>query len=296
MQPKVFIIILNYNGWEDTRECINSLEKLSYKNFEVIIVDNGSKQKIRITTKRFKTIQFFNKENLGFAGGNNVGIKYALQNNADYILLLNNDTKVISEFLRKLVEIGENNSNFGILGSLIFKFGSNKIHFGGGKINWLYTKATHKQNLKLKVKNLKFIETDYITGAGMLIKKQVIDKIGLMPEKYFLYFEDVDWCIQAQKENYKCILVPESRIYHKVSASTKQGSFSYIYYHTRNGFLLAKRNAPGLLKTLAYLSSFLIFIKQVIKLVLFPSKKKWAKATMLGIRDFYKGKFGCLNK
>lgn len=262
--PKVFIIILHYKNWNDTNECLASLDKLEYNNFEKIVIDND-------------------KNNRGFAGGNNIGIKQALEKNTDYVLLLNNDTIVEPDFLKKLIEKGESNEKNGILGPVIYEHNSKKIHFAGGKINWLYTKGIHKTK--------EVLETDYITGCCMLIKRKVIEEIGLMLEDYFLYFEDVDYCLKARKRGFKCIVVPKSKIWHKVSQSALQGSFSYIYYHTRNGLLLSKRNALFFIKILAYLNSFLIYIKQIIKLIFFP-KNKWSKPIIKGIRDFYRKRFG----
>lgn len=271
MAPKVFIIVLHYKNWKDTRECLKSLEKINYDNFEIEVPDND-------------------KKNLGFAGGNNVGIKHALDCNADYVLLLNNDTITEPNFLKELIKAGESDNKIGILGPLIYEYPSKKIHFAGGKINWLYTKGTHIREIRNGKQEIK--ETDYITGCCMLIKRKVIEKIGLMPEKYFLYFEDVEWCLKAQKQGFKCVVVVKSKIWHKVSQATSEGSFSYIYYHTRNGLLLSKRNAPFFIKNLTYLNSFLIYLKQIIKLIIFPKRKNWSKAIMKGIDDFYKGNFG----
>lgn len=252
MSPKVFIIVLHYKNWEETNECLKSLKDLDYDNFKTIVVDND-------------------KENKGFAGGNNIGIKQALKQKADYILLLNNDTIADKNFLKELIRIGESNEKIGILGPI------------GGKINWLYTKGIHiTKNNEQRTMN-----SDYISGACMLVKREVIEKIGLMPEDYFLYFEDVDWCLRSRGTGYKCVLVPSSKIWHKVSSSAKAESFSYIYYHFRNGLLLTKRHAPFFIKLLAYFVSFLVYVKQLIK-----SPDKWTKAIKSGIRDFYKGRFG----
>ncbi len=266
--PKVFIIVLHYKHWEDTNRCLESLKNLDYNNYEIVVINND-------------------KQNRGFAGGNNIGIKQGLNKQADYILLLNNDTVVEPEFVKKLIAVGEHNSKFGILGPVIYEYNSKKIHFAGGKVNWLYTKGIHQQ----KIDKQKPIKVDYITGACLLIKREVIHKIGLMPEKYFLYLEDVDWCLRAQKAGYSCVLVPDSKISHKVSSSTKAGSFSYIYYHFRNGLLLAKQHAPFFIKILAYLWSLIILLKQLPKLLI-SSKKKWAKAIIKGVKGFYTGKFG----
>lgn len=292
--PKVFIIILHYHSIEDTQECLKSLEKLDYDNFEVVVVDNGTEEKPKFQSSNFKLRQIFNKENLGFAGGNNIGIEYALEQGADYVLLLNNDTVVEPVFLKELVKVGESNERIGIIGPVIYKYKSNKVHFAGGKVNWLHTKGEHIRDAKYKIQ-----DTDYITGACMLVKRQVIKKIGLMPEDYFLYLEDVDWCLKAHRKGFKCIVVSTSRIWHKVSQSASEGSFSYIYYHFRNGLLLSSRNTSFFIKILAYLNSFLIYIKQLIKLIISPNppageagKRKWARAIMKGIGDFYRGKFG----
>ena len=177
--------------------------------------------------------------------------------------------------------MGERDDKVGILGPMIYKPGTNEPHFAGGKINWLYTKAEHKAGVE-----------DYITGACFLIKRKVIEKIGLMPEEYFLYFEDAQWCLKARRAGFSCKVVKEARISHSVSKNTQEYSFSYIYYQYRNGLILAKNNAPFLVKIIVYKISFLVYLKQLLKLVFLPSKKQWAKAAMRGIGDFWKGKTG----
>ena len=135
--PKTFILILHYGEQEDTLECLRSLEKLNYPNFEVLVIDNDPSHRLRDLNFSHKISKLVNAENLGFSGGNNVGIKYALEHGADYILLLNNDTVIEPRFLKKLIEAGENNEKIGILGPMIYKHNTNEIHFAGGKINRL---------------------------------------------------------------------------------------------------------------------------------------------------------------
>ncbi|MFH2013880.1 MAG: glycosyltransferase family 2 protein [Patescibacteria group bacterium] len=269
--PKVFIVIVHYSGLKDTKECLKSLEKLDYSNYEIIVIDNSNNQEFN---ERVKTIK--SKKNIGFAGANNLGLKYAMNNNADYILLLNNDTIVDSKFLKKLVE-----SNYDLCSSKIYYHNSKKVWFESGKINLLYTNAKHVSSKK----------TQYISGCCMLIKRQVIEKIGLLNEKYFLYFEDVDYCLKARKMGFKSNVVQDSIIWHKVSQSTKKGSFEHIYYNNRNRFLLCKENANFFIKILVYKISFLIFIKQLIKIV-FNIDRQYSKIILLALTDFYKSKFG----
>jgi len=296
MFPKVFIIIVNWNGNEDTIECLESLKNNDYPNYKVVIVDNGSDKKIEISDSEIKVI--YNKENLGFSGGNNIGIKYALENNADYILLLNNDTIVSNDFLSKMIKFAQKNKQVGIIGPKIYFPNSKKIWFAGGKINWLYNKGTMRgfnqidsgQYDKPEVQN-----TDFITGCCALIKKEVIKKIGLMSEEYFLYYEDTDFSLKARRAGYDCVLIPSAVIWHKGSKSAIAESPSYIYYHIRNGLIMAKKYAPWHIKIFIHLNIILRIKKQFLKYIFMPSKRTWAKYILLGIKDFYSNKKGKLN-
>lgn len=308
--PKAFIILLNWNNWHETQECLESLEKLDYVNAEIVIVDNGSTngdaEKIRqfcLTLKPYILKPLFNDVNLGFAGGNNVGIKYALEHGADYVMLLNNDAVAAPDFLTNLVQAAERDASFGILGSRIYQYGTGEIAFEGGAVNKWLNKAEHivskseirnskfETNSKHKIQNTKFL-VDYITGAAMLVRREVIEKIGRMREEYFLYHEDVDWCLRARKAGYKCVLVPASKVWHKVSVTTKEGSPSYIYYHTRNALMLAKFNGNIIQKAAAYLIGAWILLKQIPKFLFMPSKRIWATSMTRGVLDFYRGKSG----
>lgn len=294
---KVFVILLNWNNWSDTQECLESLEKVGYLNFEVVIVDNNSSEDERGKIRHYGSKAIFNSENLGFAGGNNVGIKYALSHGADYVMLLNNDTIIAPDFLTKLVKASENDKTLGILGSRIYKYGTNEVVFNGGKVNKCLTSAEHTNSTGTvpvefdKDNTQQVAEADYITGAAMLIKREVIELVGLMREDYFLYYEDVDWCLRAIKAEYKCVVVPRSHVWHKVSSTNKEGSSSYIYYHTRNGLMLAKFNGNIFQRAAAYILGFWILLKQIPKFLI-PGKKIWARAMTHGVVDFYKNKYG----
>jgi hypothetical protein len=260
MSPKVFIIILNWNNWPDTLECLESLKNNDYPNYQVVIVDNGSKEKPEAPSPDIKVI--YNKENLGFSGGNNVGIKYALEQGADYVLLLNNDTIVSQDFLGKLVEVGESDGKIGLIGPKIYFYDQPKrIWFAGGQVNWLYNKGEMRGYDEMdngQYDKPEIQETEYLTGCCLLVKREVIEKIGLMPEEYFLYYEDTDWSLAAQRAGFKCVFVPKAKIWHKGSKSSVETSFPYIYYHIRNGLILAQRFAPWYIKPLWMLVGGLI--------------------------------------
>ena len=291
---KVFIILLNWNNWNETRECLASLRKVTYDNFEVIVVDNGSEEEEREKIRSVHTtysIQhtIYSDTNLGFAGGNNVGIRYALERGADYIMLLNNDAIAAPDFLTELVEAAESDPSYGILGSKIYKHGTKGVAFAGGRVNAFLTKGSHTT---YNIQYTTYYPVDYITGAAMLVKREVIEKVGLMREEYFLYYEDVDWCLRARNAGYRCILVPASKAWHKVSATNKEGSPSYIYYHTRNALMLAKLNGNIFQTTIPYFIGAWILCKQIPKFFLMPSKRLWVTSMTRGVLDFYKGKCG----
>ncbi len=269
--PKVSIIILNWNGQKDTIDCLKSLEYLNYPDFEIILVDNGSTDesvsnfKSQIPNFKNKISLIENKENLGFSAGNNAGIKYALGKKTDYVLLLNNDTIVESEFLKELVGVGEQNSQptadqpkaekIGILGPKIYFFDDpQRIWFAGGKFNWI-SGSSHigfgeiddgQYEISKKV--------SFITGCAMLIKKEVFEKIGFLDERFFLYYEDTDFCLRAKKRGFKCVFVPRAKIFHKIplenlknklsGAAGRIGAPSVHYYHHRNVLMLIQNNAP----------------------------------------------------
>ncbi|MBU3924528.1 glycosyltransferase family 2 protein [Patescibacteria group bacterium] len=302
--PKVSIIILNWNGWQDTLECLDSLTKIFYPNYEVIVIDNNStnesaaklkvkSEKLKVEGKNFKLIE--NKENFGFAGGNNPGIKYAVENKSDYVLLLNNDTIVDPDFLEKLVKAGESDQNFGIIGPKIYyESDKNRIWFGGGYFSWLGG-GRHMEYDKIDDKPLDeaIKEVDFMTGCCFLIKREIIEKIGPMNEDFFLYYEDTEWSLRARKNGYKVIYAPSSHIWHKISRSVKPKTNPIVhYYHIRNALLLSKLHAPKIIVGFIYVWSVIKYFKQIVKIIFFPKKKEIAKMIMKGVRDFYAGKFG----
>ena len=278
---------------------MESLEKINYSNYKIILVDNGSQDgSIQKLKKRFGDAEeikiIANQENLGFAGGNNVGMEYAVKEGADAVLLINNDTITDPYFLTGLVKAAEENEHAGVLGSKIYYESEPKrIWSAGGKVNWFLTKGTHIGYDEID--EGQYGETRkcaYLTGCCFLIKKEVIKKIGVLADDYFLYYEDTDYCLRARKAGWDCLYVPTSKIWHKISRSSKPGSSSYIYYHTRNGLTMARRNGSLLIKFLTYPNCLFLFLKQIVKYIFMPAKRKWAIAVLEGERDFLLGKMG----
>lgn len=293
--PLVYIILLNYNGYKDTIECINSLEKISYKNYKIVIVDNASTDGSEDILKNEFPHHIFIQtgSNLGFAGGNNVGIKYALENGADYILLLNNDTVVEPNFLEPLVEYADKDNKVGIVGGKInYYHNRNKIWSAGGKVN-LFTGSTYHFGLNKNNSDYinKFNKVKFLTGCVQLIKKDLINDIGFLDEDYFLYYEDTDYCTRAVKNGWKLVYIPNSIIYHKVSSSTKKSSPIQLYYLTRNRMLFISKNSNNKLAKIIF-NCYWIIVSILRYIRKFFLKDKNRVYIYLGIKDYYLKNFG----
>jgi len=291
--PEVDIVILNWNGWRDTVECLASLNEIDYSNTRIIIVDNNStddsvkeimkyaEEKLKVGSpslidlekdrslavdssrrgiencrkhqipnespaERFLIIR--SKVNLGFAEGNNVAIRYALKkHSADYVLMLNNDVVVDRDFLKELVRIAGTSGEIGIVGSTIYYYDMpDVINFAGEDITLWKAKGTRYTN------HVPFPQqTDKVDGACMLIKRDVFQKVGLLDNNFFMYWEETDFCQRAKKKGYKVVYVPASRIWHKIAASIGGlNSHNRLFYLSRNRFLFVKKNVKGLKKIL----------------------------------------------
>ncbi len=254
--PKVYVIVLNYNGGNLIENCLKKLERVDYSNLTILVVDNNSiDNSIKNIEKKFLQLKIIkNEENVGFSGGNNVGIKYALKNGADYVLLLNQDTEVKSNFLTELIKEAEKDSQLGLLSPLIFWKKTNRIWFSGGKINWFKMKTFHKTDL---IQGECF-ETSFLTGCSLLIKRSVLEKIGLLSEDFFLYWEDVDYSIRAQKAGFKIKVISKSVIRHfEVSAELNKNK---IYWLVLSGLIFFEKNAIWSLKLWLY---FFIKIRKI---------------------------------
>lgn len=290
MNRMVYIIILNWNGWQDSTECIESCRKLSYSNFRILIVDNGSTDGSEsILRERFPELEIIQTgANLGFAGGNNVGIRYALEHGADYVWLLNNDTIADPDALTQLVNVAGSDGRIGIVGSKIFYHTKqDKLWFAGGI--WRSTKsyATHRGlNEDDSGQYDEICGVDFITGCSLLVKAAVIEDIGFMNEDYFLYWEDVDWNALAAKHGWRLLYVPSSIVFHKISASIGNTSYLANRYYTRNCLLFFQRHEVRRLPMLV-----LYIINDAIKLWR-GGQLDTARGSLHGLKDFLLRRFG----
>jgi GT2 family glycosyltransferase len=245
-RPLVYIVVLNYNGLEDTLACLASLKRASYPNFRVAVVDNcssdGSEAAIRSRHPELELIQ--TGKNLGYAGGNNAGIRRALEQKADYVCLLNNDTEVDPDFLGPLVEWMERDRDTGIAGPKVCDFRDrNIIQATGSKANLFLGKFWQINQGKPRDQVRGVLEVDYVAGACLLIRRSLIEEIGPVPEEYFLFFEETEWCLKARRAGRKVVCVCDSLIYHQGSKTIGKISGTQEYYMTRNQIIFEKRNA-----------------------------------------------------
>lgn len=283
---KLSIITINYNGLKDTCELIDSIPFCN--SMEVIVVDNAStKNEANIISEKYPHVKVIrSSRNLGFAGGNNLGIKEA---KGKYILLINNDTYFKEFNIESLIERLESSNNIGIVcPKLRFDWGNNPIQFAG------YTPLS---NITVRNQAIGFGEEDkgqydiahstpYAHGAAMLIKREAIEKVGLMPECFFLYYEEIDWSMMFTRAGYNIWYDPACTVFHKESQTTGQNSPLRTYYITRNRLLLVKRNYKGINKYLSYI--YLIGIvapRDIIKFTL-QGRLDLIKAVYRGIKTF----------
>ena len=234
--PKVSAIILNWNGLEDTTECLQSLEKITYPNYEVIVVDNGSEgNDVQVLAAKFgDNIQIIqNDENLGCAKGFNTGIRYVMANSqADYILIMNNDVVVAPDFLDELVRVAESDDKIGMVGPKIYYYDyegrKDVIWFAGGEIRWWSANINRSigGNDDDLPKYQAVRNVDWLTGAVMMFKSSLIEKIGLWNPSYSFGCVDTDYCLRARKHDFRIVYVPTAKVWHKVGVSAKKANIS----------------------------------------------------------------------
>lgn len=316
MTSKIFIIILNWNGKKDSLECLSSIQKIVHQNFETIVVDNGSTDdSVQEIKKQFPwAILIETGKNLGYAEGNNVGLRYAMAHGADLLLILNNDTivdpNILSDFAAGFVK----EPKAGILGAKILLYSErNKFdHLGG---NWNKKKSSFELIAHGEIDDGASWETmqdlDYVCGAGFMIRKEVILSIGMLEPRFFLYWEDADFCFRTRRAGFRVMTCPAAKLWHKVSSSFVGGKTHISYFYWRNRLLWIERNLSKKEKLFLFFPTVFhllnIYKLKTIKIVqlyfsmFFSSKEEIKKkaeriqryrAILAGTKDYLLRKFG----
>ena len=303
---KVAIVTINFNGEKNTIECVDSLKKISSKEYflNIYVVDNKSPRvesteylaqnlpKIKIPNAKIELIK--NTDNLGFAGGCNTGIERALSDTDDYILLLNNDTFVDKNLISELTRIAESDKKIGIVAPKIYFAPGFEFHdkykkselgrvfwYAGGHMDWANVYGKHRGVDEVDSGQYDRTElTEFATGCCMLIKREVIEKVGILDYDYFLYYEENDFCQRVKRAGYTIMYAPKAFLWHKNAQSTGgSGSPLQDYFISRNRMLFGNRYAPFRTK--------LALFRESLKLL--KLGRPWQKK---GIQDFYMKKFG----
>ncbi len=256
------ILIVNWGSYDYTRSCLISLSHCLNKDFQIIVIDNGSTDgsgKMLFDEFQNSCTFLFSDTNLGFSGGNNLGIKWALERDFDFVLLLNNDTEVNPDFLTLMLGEFALNPKLGVVQSMIvFMDEPNKIWSAGGKwIPSLGRAITLGDRVLLKDYVVQKKPLDWATGCCLLITRQALEQVGMLNEQYFAYFEDVEWSLRCRDKGYEIALAEKATIYHVAGGSSKkehaEGMLSprVFYFHVRNQFFLVRQQVKGLWKIAA---------------------------------------------
>jgi GT2 family glycosyltransferase len=294
---RLAIILVNWNGSEDTLNCIESIHSSIYKDYFIVVVDNGSSanQILKLKESKSDFVLIETGDNLGYTGGNNKGIEYAMACNVDYVFLLNNDTYIASDTLHTIMQSVDSDKKIGVL--------SPKIFFHPAR-NLLWSAGTDFNKLFLigKLSGYKTEDNgqfnqgrdlDYVTGCAMLIQSQVIRDVGMLCDDYFAVCEDLDYCFRVRDKGYRVVYEPLATVWHIESASSGGvDSPQYVYYQTRNHFLFHNRFASGFVQIVlsqAYCCAWVV--KRGLKFIL---QRKWKAllGILYGIRDVIVGNLG----
>ena len=294
------LVTINFNSDKETHTCLESLERLLIPkdcNFHILIVDNGSKVPFMLTKEekeRGNVHLIRSEENLGFTGGNNLGMQHLLDKGATHIMLLNNDTIVDPKLLSKLLEKLDSSNSIGMVVPKIYFAKGHEYHknkykkedlgnvfwYAGGNVDFANVFTRHRGVDEVDHGQYDLEEEiDFATGCCVLIKRNVLEKIGLFDDKFFLYFEDGDLSMRVKKTGYKIFYVPSAVLWHINAGSSGSGSNLHDYYLTRNRMYFGMKYAP--------FRSKLALIRESIRLLL--SGREWQKK---GIQDFYLGRMG----
>lgn len=248
--PRVMIVVLNWNRLADTLVCLESLSHLDCPACK-LVVDNGSTDgSAAAIREQFPDVAVVeNGENLGFTGGNNVGLHLALEQGADYALLLNNDTEVAPDFLRLLVEAAEADPRIGVAGPTIYYYDQPRVIWSaGGDVDWqrgqTWMVGLNEQDVGQFGEEPR--EAQFVTGCALLVRMKAVREAGDLDERFFMYYEDNEWCVRIARAGYRVVHVPRAKIWHKIRPDAQADSPLIRYYMTRNRLLFLRTTGTAM--------------------------------------------------
>jgi GT2 family glycosyltransferase len=251
-RPRVTVVVLTWNGLEDLTACLESFACVEYDNRTVVVVDNASEDATAaVVRERFPSVTLIvNGSNLGYVGGNNVGMRYALEHGADYIFILNNDTKMTPTVLDRLVDLMQGDRRIAVSGAKNLLMANPSCTWGKyGVLNWGPMLAKCEGRYQVDHAEPSPKDVDWVIGNGCLMRREALQRVGLFDENFFQVHEDIDWCVRARRLGYRVVYVDDAAIFHKGAASadpTRPVLFSYGYFLGRNPILFARKHASPL--------------------------------------------------
>jgi GT2 family glycosyltransferase len=287
------VVLVKYNNEDDTADCLRTLEQQTLDDFVTLVVDNGSRREsIAQLEDAFEfPVYLYNDENVGFTGGNNRGIRYALDREVDWILLLNNDTEVEPTFLEDLLNASESlPDSAGIVGPTVHTYPDREVWSTGGIVNPWTGHTRHRFWSASEVENP--TQVDYVVGAAILVRACIFRDIGLLDDDFFIYYEETEFCHRASDAGWGVWYVPVSGIYHKEGTQYRYSNFRE-YYFTRNRWLFVRKTQTAHVRSFFYLYFLLRwFVVQVAYLIVVHRDLPAAKATAVGALDALLGRVG----
>lgn len=299
----VYTVVLNWNNADDTLQCLESLSKSHYANHRILVVDNGSVDgsagRIRSEFPSVELVEL--NSNRGYAEGNNAGIELAIKRDADYVLILNNDTIIAPNLVEELVRFAEAEPTAGIIGPKVYCLSeSEKLYALGSSIAWQRGETIHRAMFESMTSYSHVTdpeEVDFIAGCGVLLRRELIQNGGLLDQSYYLNFEDVEFSVRARKLGFQTWLVPSAVIWHKVSATLGRESAANTYYTTRNSLKFFMNNGPRKTRWLAVTR---ILTRTIRTAVAWTIKRRYRRdnfggrraANLYALRDFLIGRHG----
>lgn len=290
--PLIAVVIVNYDGYQLTRDCLYSLKNVKYQNYAIIIVDNASVDgSVAMLKEEFPNVHYVESRfNAGFTGGNNLGIKKAHELAAEYVFMLNNDTVVSENVLEELVSFSVNNPDIGIVGPLTYFYEAmDTISFGGGNIN-RNTGMYYNLNKGKKLIDLQdtVIYCSFLEGAAMFMRTDLAMKVEGFSNVYFLTSEESELCVRVADQGFKLAVITSCSVWHKISQTLKGGSTLRDYYVFRNKLLFVKRNAKKMgMKDIGSLAWF--YCKCFASSVRKDRNCATAKGILFALIDFFSG-------
>jgi GT2 family glycosyltransferase len=297
VSKRVCVVVLNWNKPDDTIECLDSCLKMDYPDYEIILVDNhSSDDSVARVRSRFPNLEIVeNAENLGYAGGNNAGIKRALEKGADHVFLLNNDVTVDKNVLTELVSVFVRYPKAGIVAPKVLYYDDPAvINSMGTSMDWLKLrpKLGHYQQ-RDDVSHPEVMEKEILLGAALMLSRRLLQTVGLIDEKFFIFHEEADWCFRSRRSGFDNLTASKARIYHKESKTMREFSTLTHYYSTRNFLYFTRKNATPAQWLATRAGLLYLSAKHAAKKFSKEEKdRRMAAAYFSGIWDYCTGKMG----